>query len=345
MLLDIRNLHLEFQTFDGTSKILVGVNLQLQRGDILALVGETGCGKSMTALSIPRLISMPPGKITQGQVLFEGEDLLQKPRSEMRKFRAKHLGMIFQDPTTNLNPLFTIREQLVDAVLYQCHAADKVSGRWKNFLPSARQLRQDAHARAVELMQLVGIPDGKRRLEDYPHQFSGGMRQRVLIAMALAGSPDLLIADEPTTALDVTIQAQILDLIKTLRRELGMAIVWVTHDLGVVANLADRVMVMYSGFVVERADVKKLYGAPKHPYTRALLRTLPDMEGERAQRLESIEGQPPDLLHMPDSCPFAPRCAYVFDRCTTKNPLLEFASEDHEVACWWDMEKNAPREI
>jgi peptide/nickel transport system ATP-binding protein len=332
MLLDIRNLHLEFQTFDGTSKILVGVNLQLQRGDILALVGETGCGKSMTALSIPRLISMPPGKITQGQVLFEGEDLLQKPRSEMRKFRAKHLGMIFQDPTTNLNPLFTIREQLVDAVLYQCHAADKVSGRWKNFLPSARQLRQDAHARAVELMQLVGIPDGKRRLEDYPHQFSGGMRQRVLIAMALAGSPDLLIADEPTTALDVTIQAQILRLMADLVKRLGLSVLLITHNLGVVAKTCEKAAVMYAGRVVEQAPVRELFLNPKHPYTQGLLQAVPTKHTNRGE-LAGIPGSLPDLANPPTGCRFHPRCPHATEICRQQVPPTITVGPEHSTSC------------
>ena len=208
-LLNIEDLHLEFDTYDGVVKVLAGVDLQMRRGDVLGLVGETGCGKSMTALSVPRLIPMPPGRITAGRVTFDGEDIMSKTESEMEAFRARHVGMIFQDPVTNLNPLFTIREQLVDAVLYQRAGGQKVPGRWRGFLPSARQMRQEAHERAVELMRLTGIPDGDKRIFDYPHQFSGGMRQRVLIAMALAGDPDLLIADEPTTALDVTIQAQI----------------------------------------------------------------------------------------------------------------------------------------
>jgi len=236
-LLEIQDLRVEFKTFDGTAQVLAGVNLTMQRGDVLGLVGETGCGKSMTALAVPRLIPMPPGKITGGRVLFEGDDLLEKTPAEMQRFRAHHLGMIFQDPMTNLNPLFTIREQLIDAILYQRMDAQKVPGRWKGFLPSARQVRKEANRRAIELMQLVGIPDGDRRLSDYPHQFSGGMRQRVLIAMALAGEPDLLIADEPTTALDVTIQAQILRLIKNLVKQLDLSVLIITHNLGVVAQI------------------------------------------------------------------------------------------------------------
>ena len=328
VVLRVNNIVTQFKTSEGTVHAVNGGSFDVREGELLGVVGESGCGKTVTMMSLVKLLPMPPGEIVQGSAIFEDNDLIQSDMRMLQSVRGGSIGFIFQDPMTSLNPVLTVGYQLTEALRLHKQVSKK----------AARQ-------RAVELLDLVGIPMAKERLNDYPHQFSGGMRQRVMIAIALSCNPKLLIADEPTTALDVTIQAQILDLIKTLRRELGMAIVWVTHDLGVVANLADRVMVMYSGFVVERADVKKLYGAPKHPYTRALLRTLPDMEGERAQRLESIEGQPPDLLHIPNSCPFAPRCAFVFDRCTTQNPSLKFASEDHEVACWWDMEKNAPREI
>ena len=328
VVLRVNNIVTRFKTSEGTVHAVNGVSFDVREGELLGVVGESGCGKTVTMMSLVKLLPMPPGEIAQGSAIFEDNDLIQSDMRMLQSVRGGSIGFIFQDPMTSLNPVLTVGYQLTEALRLHKQVSKT----------AARQ-------RAVELLDLVGIPMAKERLNDYPHQFSGGMRQRVMIAIALSCNPKLLIADEPTTALDVTIQAQILDLIKTLRRELGMAIVWVTHDLGVVANLADRVMVMYSGFVVERADVKKLYGAPKHPYTRALLRTLPDMEGERAQRLESIEGQPPDLMHMPDSFPFAPRCAFAFDRCTTQNPSLEFASEDHEVACWWDMEKNAPREI
>jgi oligopeptide/dipeptide ABC transporter ATP-binding protein len=331
-LLEIRDLHLEFSTFEGTSKVLAGVDLKLERGDVLALVGETGCGKSMTALSVPRLIPTPPGKITRGQVLFDGEDLLQKGPREMQRFRAKRLGMIFQDPTTNLNPLFTIREQLVDAVLYQQNEAEDVPGRWQGFLPSARQLRRDAHAHAVELMRLVGIADGERRIEDYPHQFSGGMRQRVLIAMALAGKPDLLIADEPTTALDVTIQAQILRLITDLVKQLGLSVLLITHNLGVVAKTCEKAAVMYAGRVIEQAPVRELFRNPQHPYTRGLIQAVPTKRTVRGG-LEGIPGSIPTLTDPPSGCRFHPRCPQVMDICRHEVPPSTPIGPDHRTSC------------
>ena len=327
VVLSVTDVVTRFDTADGRVHAVNGVSFDVREGELLGVVGESGCGKTVTMMSLVKLLPMPPGEIVGGSALFEGQDLIQTDIDALQKIRGGRIGFIFQDPMTSLNPVLTVGYQLAEAL--RLH---------KNLSKSA------ARQRAVELLELVGIPMAKDRLDDYPHQFSGGMRQRVMIAIALSCDPKLLIADEPTTALDVTIQAQILDLVKTLRQELGMAIIWVTHDLGVVANLADRVMVMYSGFIVERADVEKLYSTPKHPYTYALLRTLPEIEGERAQRLESIEGQPPDQLQRPDSCPFAPRCAYAFERCTQENPLLEFVSAGHEVACWWNMEKNAPRE-
>lgn len=328
VVLSVTDVVTQFDTADGRVHAVNGVSFDVREGELLGVVGESGCGKTVTMMSLVKLLPMPPGKIVGGSAVFEGQDLIQADIDALKKIRGGKIGFIFQDPMTSLNPVLTVGYQLTEAL--RLH---------KNSSKSA------ARKRAVELLELVGIPMAKDRLDDYPHQFSGGMRQRVMIAIALSCDPKLLIADEPTTALDVTIQAQILDLIKILRKDLGMAIIWVTHDLGVVANLADRVMVMYSGFIVERADVEKLYSTPKHPYTHALLRTLPEMEGERAQRLESIEGQPPDQLQQPVSCPFSPRCVYSFERCTRENPLLEFVSEGHEVACWWDLENNRPREV
>ena len=304
-----------------------GITYTVETGEAVAIVGESGCGKSVGAMSILRLIPEPPGRIVKGEVLFEGRDLLKLSNAEIRDVRGRDIAMIFQEPMTSLNPVFSVGRQVTETLLR--HTDMKAS---------------QANERALELLIQVGISDPQRRLEQFPHHLSGGMRQRVMIAIALSCDPKVLIADEPTTALDVTIQAQILDLVKRLRKELGMAIVWVTHDLGVVASLADRVMVMYSGFIVERADVKQLYAEPKHPYTMALLATLPEVEGERATRLESIEGQPPDQLRAPTSCPFAPRCSYAFDRCSQENPLLQSVSSQHEVACWWDVQENRPRD-
>ncbi|MDX2138806.1 MAG: ABC transporter ATP-binding protein [Chloroflexota bacterium] len=332
MLLDIQNLHLEFRTFDGTSKVLAGVDLQMQRGDVVGLVGETGCGKSMTALAIPGLIPMPPGVITEGRVLFDGEDVLAKSPSDLQRFRARRLGMIFQDPTTNLNSLYSIREQLVDAVLYQRMNQQAVPGRWRGWMPSAKQIRYDAFQRAVELMALVGIPDGDKRIDDYPHQFSGGMRQRVLIAMALAGEPDLLIADEPTTALDVTIQAQILRLIDSLVKRLGLSVLLITHNLGVVVQTCQKVAVMYAGRVIETAPVGELFRNPKHPYTQGLLKAVPTAHTPRGA-LEGIRGTIPNLTQPPEGCRFHPRCPHVMDVCRGIVPSGYHVGADHKAYC------------
>ncbi|HBK77889.1 MAG TPA: ABC transporter ATP-binding protein [Gammaproteobacteria bacterium] len=327
VILSVDNIVTQFNTAEGTVYAVNGVSFDLRAGELLGVVGESGCGKSVTMMSLVKLIPMPPAKIVKGSAVFDNKDLIQMDLEELQGIRGGQIGFIFQDPMTSLNPVLTVGYQLTEAL--RLHKG---------------MSKRAARARAVEILELVGIPLAKKRLNDFPHQFSGGMRQRVMIAIALSCEPKVLIADEPTTALDVTIQAQILDLVKRLRQELGMAIIWVTHDLGVVASLADRVMVMYSGFIVERADVKQLYGNPKHPYTIALLQTLPELEGERAERLESIEGQPPDQLRAPTSCPFAPRCSYAFDRCSQENPLLQNVSSQHEVACWWDVQENRPRD-
>ena len=327
VILSVDNIVTQFNTAEGTVYAVNGVSFDLRAGELLGVVGESGCGKSVTMMSLVKLIPMPPAKIVKGSAVFDNKDLIQMDLEELQGIRGGQIGFIFQDPMTSLNPVLTVGYQLTEAL--RLHKG---------------MSKRAARARAVEILELVGIPLATKRLNDFPHQFSGGMRQRVMIAIALSCEPKVLIADEPTTALDVTIQAQILDLVKRLRQELGMAIIWVTHDLGVVASLADRVMVMYSGFIVERADVKQLYGNPKHPYTIALLQTLPELEGERAERLESIEGQPPDQLRAPTSCPFAPRCSYAFDRCSQENPLLQNVSSQHEVACWWDVQENRPRD-
>jgi len=324
--LEVKDLVTRFHTHEGTVHAVNSVSFHLDEGETLGVVGESGCGKSVTMLSLLRLIPVPPGKIEQGEALFLGNDLLKMDPEEIRSVRGAQIGMVFQDPMTSLNPVLTIGKQLMEPI--QLHQG---------------RTREQAKARAVELLELVGIPSAESRLDDYPHQFSGGMRQRVMIAMALACSPQILIADEPTTALDVTIQAQIIELVKRLQRVLGMAIIWITHDLGIVAGLANRVMVMYAGFVVERAPVKDLYARPLHPYTRGLLGSLPRVNEERNERLVNIEGLPPDLLAAPRSCPFAPRCPYVYDRCRAENPALEVVEKGHAVACWWDVEQGKPR--
>ena len=323
--LDVRNLETVFRVRDGQVHAVNGVSFAVREGELLGVVGESGSGKSVTMMSLMGLLPSPPAMVTGGQVLFQGRDVLAMSREEMRALRGGDIGFVFQDPMTSLNPVFTVGFQIMEPL--RVHLG----------LSKAR-----ARERAAELLALVGIPSPAARLDDYPHQFSGGMRQRVMIAIALACDPKVLIADEPTTALDVTIQAQILDLVQKLRTELGMAVIWITHDLGVVAGIADRVMVMYGGQVVEMAPVEALFADPRHPYTRALLETLPSLDGERTERLRSISGQPPHLGAPPSSCPFAPRCRHVMDRCRAQNPALRPVSGGHDVACWWDATTDAP---
>jgi oligopeptide transport system ATP-binding protein len=277
-------------------------------------------------LSILKLIPQPPGRIESGEALFLGKDLLKLQPAELRDLRGAQISMVFQDPMTSLNPVLTVGRQLTEPL--EIHQG---------------MGKEDARKRATKLLELVGIPNPEGRLEDYPHQFSGGMRQRVMIAMALACSPQVLIADEPTTALDVTIQAQILDLVKRLRETLGMSMIWITHDLGIVAGLAHRVMVMYAGFVVERASVKQIYANPQHPYTRGLLGSLPRVDEDEGRRLVNIDGLPPDMLAPPRGCPFAPRCPYAYDRCWSENPDLQPVELEHAAACWWDIDRGQPR--
>ena len=324
--LAVRDVRTRFHTHDGTVHAVNGISFDLSEGELLGVVGESGSGKSVTMLSLLKLLPIPPAEITSGKALLDGEDLMNLDPEGLREVRGAKVGFIFQDPMTSLNPVLSIGYQLSEPL--RAHLGLS---------------RSKARRRAIELLELVGIPSAASRWNDFPHQFSGGMRQRVMIAIALACDPKVLIADEPTTALDVTIQAQILELVKRLRRELGMAIIWITHDLGVVAGLADRVMVMYAGFVVEKADVKSLYKRPLHPYTRGLLSTLPRLDGDRDERLLSISGQPPSLMAEPRSCPFAARCPHVFERCHRENPRLSEADTGHEVACWWDPERGVER--
>lgn len=328
-LVEIKNLHLKFTSFEGTSHVLDGVNLTLFRGDILGVVGETGSGKTLTALSIPRLI---PGGYLRGEIRFDGDDIMAKNGRDLQRFRARRIGMVFQDPTTNLNPVFTIGELLIDAILVQKYA---VPG-WK-LLPIGKWLsrhqRQQAREKSLELLEWVGIPDPAKRLNDYPHQFSGGQKQRILIAMALAGDPDLLVADEPTTALDVAIQAQILRLIQRVVEERKVSVMLITHDMGVVAKVCNRVAVMYGGTVVEEAPVAELFTNPKHPYTRGLLSAIPTSEIAQGD-LRGIPGSPPSFLNPPTGCRFHPRCPERLAHCHLHMPADALVGAEHEVACY-----------
>jgi oligopeptide transport system ATP-binding protein len=326
LLLDIKGLETQFKTPEGVVHAVNGVSFGLKEGETLGVVGESGCGKSVTMLSVLGLIPSPPGKVVAGEAFFSGQDLLKMTNEEIRHVRGAQIGMIFQDPMTSLNPVLTIGRQLAEPLMLHI-------GMTKN----------QAQDRAAELLSLVGIPNAKERLTDYPHQYSGGMRQRVMIAMALSCSPQILIADEPTTALDVTIQAQIMELVKRLRDELGMSIIWITHDLGVVAGIAHRVAVMYGGFIIEEASVNSLFAMPSHPYTLGLLGSLPRVDEIEHGRLFSIEGQPPVLYQKPTACPFAPRCKWVMERCWKENPMLESISSEHRVACWVDTKTGRSR--
>ncbi|MBN8630861.1 MAG: ABC transporter ATP-binding protein [Rhodobacterales bacterium] len=321
--LEVRDLKTVFRTRGGEIHAVNDVSFHLKPGELLGVVGESGSGKSVTMMSLLRLLPSPPADIRGGTALLNGQDLLAMPDEQLRSVRGAKVGFVFQDPMTSLNPVFTLGNQIMEPLIKHL-----------------KMTKPQAEARAVELLELVGIPDARRRLYQYPHQFSGGMRQRVMIAIALACDPDVLIADEPTTALDVTIQAQILELVKELRRKLGMAIIWITHDLGVIAGIADRVMVMYGGQIVEHAPVRELFANPQHPYTRALLQTIPRITGERETRLKVIEGQPPILTGPLTACPFRARCEYRFDACDAANPSRravdgQAVGQGHDVACHW----------
>jgi len=325
-ILQVNDLSTRFHIAEGTVHAVNGVSMEMSEGETLAVVGESGCGKSVTMMSIMRLIPIPPGEISSGSADYRGMALLKISESEMEHIRGKEIAMIFQDPMTSLNPVLTIGRQIGESL--RVHLGMN---------------KETAKDRTIELLEQVGIPAPEQRLGDYPHQFSGGMRQRVMIAMALACAPSLLIADEPTTGLDVTIQAQIVELVKRLREQLGMAIIWITHDLGVVAGLAERVSVMYSGFIVEEAKVDDLYEQPSHPYTLALLAALPRVDRRRDRRLHSIPGAPPNLLVEPHGCPFAPRCNSAIQHCQEENPSLESTAPGHKIACWIDVHTGGPR--
>ena len=324
-LLQVKNLKTQFFTPDGVVKAVNGVSFNLNEGETLGIVGESGSGKSVTALSIMRLIPYPPGKIVEGEILYRNENLLNYSTDEMSHIRGKEIAMIFQDPMTSLNPVLTVSRQIGEAL--QVHLG--MTGK-------------QAKKRTIELLKMVGIPSAEERVDHYPHQFSGGMRQRVMIAMSLSCNPNLLIADEPTTALDVTIQAQILDLIKRLKSEFNTAVIFITHDLGVVAGLCDRVIVMYAGRIAEHAPTPQLYADPRHPYTLGLLKSIPRLDEVRKERLEPIPGMPPDLVNSLPGCPFYPRCTFREPRNREEMPVLRTIEGRHEVACWVDV-RTAPQ--
>ena len=315
-LLDVKNLHTSFFTHLGEVQAIRDVSFGLDKGEIIGIVGESGSGKSVTSLSIMGLLAYP-GRVKDGEILFNGEDLLKKKKSEMRKIQGDHIAMIFQDPMTSLNPLFKIGDQITEAILTH-HKIKK----------------EDAKKRALEMLRLVGIPSPEKRFHSYPHEFSGGMRQRAMIAMALSCEPELLIADEPTTALDVTIQAQILELMKKLQKQNHMGIIFITHNLGVVAEVCDKVSVMYAGKMVEQGPVDDIFYNPGHPYTKGLLRSMPRVDAESYERLIPIEGSPVDMLNPPEGCPFAPRCEHAMKICLQKMPPYVEMGENHRAACW-----------
>jgi len=316
-LLEVKDLRTHFFTEEGVVKAVDGISYDLEAGETLGLVGESGCGKSVSALSLMRLISDPPGKIVDGEILFEGEDILKIGTEEMRRIRGSKIAMVFQEPMTSLNPVLTIERQLTETL--ELHKG---------------MTRAEARRESVALMVRVGIPDPNQRIKQYPHQFSGGMRQRVMIAMALSCNPRLIIADEPTTALDVTIQAQILELMKSLTTEFGLALIIITHNLGVIARYADRVNIMYAGKIIERGSAQDIYSNPRHPYTVGLLKSVPRLDQPRRSKLVPIEGQPPDLIHLPEGCAFRSRCRWAVDKCSRDVPPLMWTAETHWSACW-----------
>lgn len=316
-LLEVRDLTVAFDTYAGQVRAVDNVSFRVLPGEAVGIVGESGCGKSVTAHAILGLIPNPPGRILQGQILFQGQELRHKGEQEMQSIRGNELSMIFQDPMTALNPVLTVGLQIAETL--QLHQ---------------RLGKREAYARAAEMLALVGIPSPAQRVKEYPHQFSGGMRQRAMIAMALACNPKLLIADEPTTALDVTIQAQILDLMRDLQQELNTAIIMISHDLGVIAGLCSRVMVMYAGKIVEAGSATDIFHHPRHPYTWGLLKSIPRLDTRQKEQLAVIDGQPPDLLCPPAGCPFHPRCSHAMRICTEQQPAMTPVSEGHSAACW-----------
>jgi oligopeptide transport system ATP-binding protein len=321
-LLDVKNLQTYFITDDGLVKAVDGVSFDLREGETLGLVGESGCGKSVSALSILRLIPNPPGKIVGGEIIFEGRDLIKLGEDEIRAVRGNRIAMIFQEPMTSLNPVLTIGRQVSEPIMVHRNTS-----------------KAEALKESIKLLESVKIPAAETRVKSYPHHFSGGMRQRAMIAMGLGCNPKLIIADEPTTALDVTIQAQLLELMKNLTRDHGTALIIITHNLGVVARYADRVNVMYAGRIVEKGAARSIYGDPRHPYTVGLMASVPRLDQDTKKKLVPIEGQPPDLLYVPPGCAFHPRCTYAADKCRKVAPELKTVDTNHEIACWENVKK------
>jgi oligopeptide transport system ATP-binding protein len=316
-LLEVKNLKTIFKTDEGIVKAVNGVSFSLNKGESIGIVGESGCGKSVTNLSIMRLIPEPPGKIIDGEVIYKGTDILKLKKKDLYNIRGKEISMIFQDPMTSLNPFLSIETQLTETIMLH----EKVN-------------KKIAREKAISMLSMVGIPNANKRIDSYPHEFSGGMRQRVMIAMALSTNPSLLIADEPTTALDVTIQAQILELINELQKKINMSLILITHDLGVVARMTERIIVMYAGYIVEENKTEELFESPKHPYTFGLLKSIPKLDEEEKEELYSIKGTPPNLVNLPDACPFYPRCERVQDICKNKMPELKEIKVGHRIACF-----------
>ena len=321
-ILEVKDLKTNFYTDEGVIKAVDGLSYDINKGECVGIVGESGCGKSVGAMSIIRLIPYPPGIIEGGEIKFKGKNLLDISEDEIQEIRGNKISMIFQEPSTSLNPVLSVERQLTESL--ELHRAMK---------------RSDAKEESVRLLELVGIPDPDRRIYDYPHQFSGGMQQRIMIAMALSCSPDLIIADEPTTALDVTIQAQILELLADTRERLGTAVLIITHNLGVVSRYVDRLNVMYAGSIVETGKTDEIFANPKHPYTIGLLKSVPRLDQPKTKDMDVIEGMPPNLARLPEGCPFAERCSFVMDQCREEKPVLEEVSEGHFRACFYDADK------
>lgn len=343
MLLEVKDLYVSFDTYAGEVQAVRGVSFNLEKGEVLAIVGESGCGKSITAQSIMRLVPTPPGRYKSGEIKLNGKNIFEYSEKEMQGIRGNNIGMIFQDPMTSLNPTMTVGNQIAEVLMkHKKVTVEKKNSDGTVTTKERKMNKKEAMARAIEMLKLVEIPNAEERAKQYPHEFSGGMRQRAMIAMALSCSPEILIADEPTTALDVTIQAQVIDLMRNLQQKLGSSIIMITHDLGVVANIAQRVVVMYAGIVVEQGNLDDIYKNPKHPYTWGLLNSVSRLDRDKNERLIPIEGTPPDLFMPPKGCPFADRCDYAMKICKEVMPEFYEISAGHNSRCWL-MHPDAPK--